>query len=164
MFPFVRAMPARSNISGRATKSSCRSGAEIDEGVAVRRFAVRHLPLLPYSYHALRRCVIELNRWPRVSVDALWRWARWTPWLPDLEAFFQQPSFQGDLIHAWNIPFESLLGPAQRCAQQAGHPFRLYAAGASWDRRRLEARRATSGCAGSIPCATRWRCCARATP
>ena len=107
----------------RRDKKHLPVGAEDDEGVAVRRFAVRHLPLLPYSYHALRRGVIELNRSPLIGVNMLWRWSRYTPWLPDLGAFFRKPSFQADLIHAWNIPFESLLGPAQRCAQQWDIPF-----------------------------------------
>jgi len=98
-------------------------GCETDEGVTVRRFPVRHLPLPPYSYHALRRLVIELSRRPWVSEAILWRWARFTPWLPELEAHLRSANDPCDLVHAWNIPFESLLGPAWRYARSHGIPF-----------------------------------------
>ena len=100
-----------------------------DEGVAVRRFAIRHLPLSPYSFYALRRLVIELSRRNWVNESTLWHWARFTPWLPGLEAHFQSAndrqctSLLCDLVHVWNIPFESLWGPAWRYARSHSIPF-----------------------------------------
>ncbi len=100
-------------------------GQEQDEGVVVRRFAVRHLPALPYSYHALRRLAVMGSQRAGVSEAALWRMARYTPWLPSLERSFDSQDMPFDLVHGWNIPFESLLGPAWRCARRAGIPFVL---------------------------------------
>jgi len=45
-----------------ARKAHLPAGVAEVEGVTVRRFAVRHLPLLPYSYLALRRLLVECSR------------------------------------------------------------------------------------------------------
>lgn len=95
------------------------------EGVAVRRFAVRHLPLLPYSYLALRRLLAECNRLGLIREGWLWRIARYAPWLPELERAFAASDTAGlpwipELLHLWNIPYESLWGPAWRYARRHG--------------------------------------------
>ena len=94
-----------------------------DEGVIVRRFAARHLPALPYSYHALRRLAVAGSRCPWIGEGRLWALARYTPWLPTMGEAFVSHDLSFDLVHGWNIPFESLLGPAQRFARRAGIPF-----------------------------------------
>lgn len=106
-------------------KARLESGAFMDEDVQVHRFPVRHLPLLPYSYHALRRLVVELNRLPCVPDAFLWRYARFIPWLPDLDRALEGNGDEYDVVHGWNIPFESLLGPAWRYARRRGIPFVL---------------------------------------
>ncbi len=99
------------------------AGGERDEGVMVQRFAVRHLPAAPYSYHALRRLAVAASRLPWIGEAWLWELARYAPWLPSMDAAFDANEKACDLVHAWNIPFESLLGPAQRYARRAGKPF-----------------------------------------
>ncbi len=100
--------------------------AEI-EGVTVRRFAVRHLPLLPYSYLALRRLLVECSCLGLGTEGWLWRIARYAPWLPGLERAFVSAESAGmpwrpELLHVWNIPFESLWEPAWRYARRRGIP------------------------------------------
>ena len=104
-------------------KAHLAAGRERDGVVGVTRFPVRHLPLLPYSYHGLRRLALMLDRIPLASTRLLWRLARYTPWLPDMARAFQSASPSFDLIHGWNIPFESLVGPAHDHARRHGIPF-----------------------------------------
>lgn len=99
------------------------AGHEEKEGVSIYRFPVRHLPLLPYSYHALRRLAVEMSRCTWISEGTLSRLARLTPWLPDLEKAFETGERICDLVHAWNIPYESLLIPAWRYVRRHRLPF-----------------------------------------
>ena len=108
-------------------KACLAPGREMDRMVGVSRFPIRHLPLLPYSYHGLRRLALMLDRIPLASTSLLWHLARYTPWLPDMERSFQdkvgKEAGEFDLIHGWNIPFESLLRPAFNYARRHDIPF-----------------------------------------
>lgn len=107
----------------RRDKTVLPVGRETDHGVEIRRFAIEHLPLLPYSYHGLRRLVVEASRLSIIPIGILWRLARYTPWVPALPRTLRQRPADVDLVHGWNIPFESLLAPAWRYAQRHNIPF-----------------------------------------
>ena len=74
-------------------------GREMDGTASVSRFPIRHLPLLPYSYHGLRQLALALDRIPLASTSLLWRLARYTPWLPDMERAFRDEVSEFDLVH-----------------------------------------------------------------
>jgi glycosyltransferase involved in cell wall biosynthesis len=98
-------------------------GESEDEGVRVRRFAVKHLPLSRYAYHGLRRAELVLDRVPWIGERFLWAAARYTPWLPAMERALRWETHDFDLVHGWNIPFEPLVKGAMGFARRHGLPF-----------------------------------------
>jgi glycogen(starch) synthase len=96
---------------------------ETHNGVHIRRFPVKHLPLPPIYYRAWRRGMAELSALPIRSVSLLRTMSRITPWVPGLEralAGLQPGTF--DLVHTTNIPFESMISAAARYAERVGIP------------------------------------------
>ncbi|MCS6802714.1 MAG: glycosyltransferase family 4 protein [Chloroflexota bacterium] len=105
--------PARKRLS---------PGTERLNGVTVTRFPVRHLPLSPLTYPALRRLVGLLGRAPggeRLALAA----AAATPFVPELALRLATTRERYDLIHAGNIPFDAIVAWAQALARRRGIPF-----------------------------------------
>jgi glycosyltransferase involved in cell wall biosynthesis len=96
---------------------------EAHNGVQIRRFKVRHLPLPPIYYRAWRRGMAELAALPVRSVSLLQRMSRITPWVPELErALVALKPGEFDLVHSTNIPFESMIGAASRYTERVRIP------------------------------------------
>ena len=92
-------------------------------GVAIRRFPVRHLPLPSIYYRAWRRGMAELSELPFDTTALLYRMSRVTPWVPSLRralGALPQDAFQ--LVHTTNIPFEAMIADAANYADRAGIP------------------------------------------
>ncbi len=99
------------------------STRETHNGVLIRRFPVRHLPLPPIYYRAWRRGMAELSDLTPKSVPLLYRMSVLSPWVPKLRrAFSALPPGAFDLVHSTNIPFESLIAGAADYAERAGIP------------------------------------------
>jgi glycosyltransferase involved in cell wall biosynthesis len=96
---------------------------ETHNGVAIRRFPVRHLPLPPIYYRAWRRAMAELSDLPGDPTALLYRMSNLTPWVPGLRRAFaslQPGAFE--LVHTTNIPFESMIAAAADYARRARIP------------------------------------------
>jgi glycogen(starch) synthase len=102
-------------------KVSCRE--ETLDQVHVRRFPVQHLPLMPYSYAAVRRLMAELSTLPVDFSPLLFRLSQLTPWVPSLDKYLDHLNHRFDLVHAWNIPYEGLIAAASRYAARQRIPF-----------------------------------------
>jgi glycosyltransferase involved in cell wall biosynthesis len=98
---------------------------ETHNGVHIRRFPVKHLPLPSIYYRAWRRGMAELSALPRSGrmVPVLQRMSRITPWVPSLErALAALPRGAFDIVHTTNIPFESMILAGARYAERVGIP------------------------------------------
>jgi glycosyltransferase involved in cell wall biosynthesis len=92
---------------------------ETHNGVYIRRFPVKHLPLPPIYYRAWRRGMAELSALPLRSVPLLHTMSRITPWVPGLErALSSLPPAAFELVHTTNISFESMISAAARYAER----------------------------------------------
>ncbi len=96
-----------------------------EQGVHIRRFPVRHLPIAPLAYPAIRRLLWLLSRLP-IPPAAAHRLARFTPWVPDLWRWLEQTEEPFDLVAGMTITFEPLLEAGLRLARRRGIPFALY--------------------------------------
>lgn len=97
--------------------------SEAHNGVHIRRFPVRHLPLPSVYYRAWRRGMAELSELPTRPVKLLHKLSRLTPWVPSLwRAFDKLPEGAFDLVHTTNIPFESMIEAAALYAERANIP------------------------------------------
>jgi glycosyltransferase involved in cell wall biosynthesis len=96
---------------------------EVHNGVTIRRFPVRHLPLPPVYYRGLRRVMAELSDLPADLTSLLYKMSRLTPWIPGLRrALDSLPSGAFELVHTTNIPFESMIAAAAGYAERVGIP------------------------------------------
>jgi glycosyltransferase involved in cell wall biosynthesis len=96
---------------------------ETHNGVTIRRFKVRHLPLPPIYYRGWRRAMAELSDLPPNSTRLLYAMSRLTPWIPSLEkALRTLPAGAFHLVHTTNIPFESMIASAANYAERARIP------------------------------------------
>lgn len=97
------------------------SPRDTHNGVLIRRFPVRHLPLPPIYYRACRRAMAEMSEVTSLSMAVLYRLARVTPWVPSLRsALTALPPGAFDLVHTANIGLESLIVAAAEYAERVG--------------------------------------------
>jgi glycogen synthase len=97
--------------------------AEMHNGVDICRFPVERLPFAPLTYPVLRRAMAELARLPVNTAPLLFALCRWTPRVPALERALDALSEPFDLVHAANIPLDSIIYAAFRFAQRRQLPF-----------------------------------------
>jgi glycogen synthase len=95
-------------------------------GVRILRFPVRHVPVAPLAYPAIRRLLWILSAIKPVPVPILARLARWTPWMPDLWRWLRETEELFDLVATMTITFEPLLEAGLRFAHRRDIPFVLY--------------------------------------
>ncbi len=128
---------ARAECFWMPASERLKESSEICSGVSVFRCAVRHLPLSPYSYYALRRSAMGLSRLP-LCRPLLLRCGSYMPWVPAFREALASTDDSFDLVHAVNISFESLPLAALEYAEQSGIPFLftpfLHVAGGHRDR------------------------------
>jgi glycosyltransferase involved in cell wall biosynthesis len=99
------------------------SPRDTHNGVLIRRFPVRHLPLPPIYYRGWRRAMAELSDLPLRSTSLLYKMSRLTPWIPSLwRALDKLPPGTFDLVHTANIPFESMITAAANYAERVSIP------------------------------------------
>jgi len=97
--------------------------AEVLNGVQVYRFPVHRRLNHALLFSIYRRGMAMLSVLP-VDTTPLLRWlARFTPHLPDFEAFLKEEGKAFDLVHGANITLDFMLAPALCLAQQHGLPF-----------------------------------------
>ncbi|MDQ4075335.1 MAG: glycosyltransferase family 4 protein [Chloroflexota bacterium] len=97
-----------------------------EQGLRIQRFPVRHPPLAPLAYPAIRRLLWILSHIQPVPAAALHRLARFTPWVPDLWKWLERTEQSFDLVAGMTICFEPLLESGLRFARKRGIPFVLY--------------------------------------
>ncbi len=96
---------------------------DVHNGVTIRRFPVRHLPLPSIYYRAWRRGMAVLSDLPFDSTGLLYRMSRMAPWVPSLRrALNALPPGSFDLVHTTNVPFESMIAAAADYAERVGIP------------------------------------------
>lgn len=96
---------------------------ETHNGVAIRRFPVKHLPLPAIYYRAWRRGMAEIASMGSGVAPMLYGLSRLTPWIPGLRrALKALPRGAFDLVHTTNIPFESMIADAASYAERVGIP------------------------------------------
>jgi glycogen(starch) synthase len=94
--------------------------------VDIRRFPVRHLPGAQLAYPGLRRLLALLSKVSFVSVGAMKRISRYTPWVPDLWRWTQESEQIFDLVAGMTIGFEPIMAAGQVYARRIGAPFICY--------------------------------------
>lgn len=100
-----------------------RSLGETHNGVHVRRFPVRHLPLPSIYYRGCRRVMAEMSDITPHSAPLLYRMSRITPWVPALRRALQAlPPRAFDIVHTANIGLESLISAAADYAERTVIP------------------------------------------
>ncbi|MBI4496599.1 MAG: glycosyltransferase family 4 protein [Chloroflexi bacterium] len=97
-------------------------GTDVVDGIMVHRHRLRYLQPAPLAYYLLRRLMPTLSRSSLVSDDLLERLGRLCPATPDLGPALDGISERVDLVHAFTIPFESLLLEARDFARRRGVP------------------------------------------
>ncbi len=103
-------------------KRTIAARTETHNGVEIHRFPVRRLPLAPRSYLAVRRGMAELSNLPFDLTRLLLAAGRFTPWVPELDRALAAPHEKFDLIHAANLPFDSIIYSAWRLARREKIP------------------------------------------
>lgn len=96
------------------------------EGMLIRRFAVRHLPLDYLAYPAIRRLLWLCSQARVIPLPLMHRLARFTPWVPDLWGWLDQTEEEFDVVAGMTICFEPLLEAGLRFAHQRAIPFVSY--------------------------------------
>ena len=96
------------------------------DGVQIRRFPVRHLPLPRLGYPVWRRLLWGLSRLSPVSVALMDRLARYTPYVPDLWRWLAETEEPFDLVAGMTICFEPFSTLGLRFARRRGLPFVAY--------------------------------------
>ncbi|HYO49697.1 MAG TPA: glycosyltransferase family 4 protein [Chloroflexia bacterium] len=99
------------------------SPRDTHNGVRIRRFPVRHMPLPAIYYRAWRRLMAEISDITPRSVPLLYKMCRITPWVPALRRALRDllpGTF--DMVHTANIPFEAMILAAAEYAERAGIP------------------------------------------
>ena len=107
----------------------CRRIADQEEthnGVRILRFPVRHLPVSSLTYPGVRRLLWLLSAAHPVPIEALFRLARFTPWVPDLGHWLATTDEPFDLVAGMTICFEPLIEMGLRFARRRGLPFVNY--------------------------------------
>lgn len=98
-------------------------------GVAVRRFPVRRLPLIsPLFYPAMRRLMYILSKSPlpdAAALPLLAQMSRAAPLVPALEKALKNAPSRFDLLHTSNTPLDGLIRPAFAYAQRHAAAFVL---------------------------------------
>ncbi len=99
------------------------SARDTRNGVSIRRFRVRHLPLPAIYYRGWRRVMAEIAGLGVGATPLLYRMSHFAPWIPSLgRALKTLTPGAFDLVHSTNIPFESMIADAARYAERAGIP------------------------------------------
>ncbi len=106
-----------------ASKRSLPAGEEVHNGVIIRRLPVRHLPLSGIVFPGTRRAMTWVSRGPRLGHKALFALGATTPLVPALRKELARLNPPPGVVHASNIPFDSLIYYAQRYARARGLPF-----------------------------------------
>ena len=109
--------PAASRLSVRE---------EWHDGVQILRFRVRHVPLATYAYPGLRRLLLILSKFSLIPLEALYRVARLTPWVPGLRQWLFRTAEEYDLVAGMTICFEGLIEAGLQFATDRGIPFVIY--------------------------------------
>lgn len=97
----------------------------IMDGVEIRRFPVRHLPLTPTSYMGLRRLLWIMSRLPLPAAFA-GRLSRLTPRVPDLWRWLSATDQSFDLVAGMNISYEPFMAAGLEFARRRQIPFVIY--------------------------------------
>ena len=98
-------------------------GTAEDEGVAVHRHALQHLRPSPWMYYLVRRLLPKLSQSTLFTEDLLWKLSRLSPRVPDLSSALERTQGRVDLVHAFTIPFESVIRDARDFARRRNVPF-----------------------------------------
>ena len=99
------------------------SARDTHNGVAIRRFRVRHLPLPAIYYRGWRRVMAEIAGFGAGTTPLLYRMSHFAPWIPSLgRALKALTPGAFDLVHTTNIPFELMIAAAARYAERVGIP------------------------------------------
>jgi glycosyltransferase involved in cell wall biosynthesis len=109
--------PRRRRIAGRE---------ETYLGVRILRFPVRHLPISSLAYPGVRRLLWVLSTVRPVPVRMIFRLARFTPWVPDLERWLATTDETFDLAAGMTICFEPLIQMGLQFARRRELPFVTY--------------------------------------
>lgn len=102
------------------------AGGSSHNGVSIHRFAVQHLLWTKWSYAVTRGIMTWLASLPIDASSLLFRLCRWLPRVPGLNRQLANgPPNTYDIVHATNIPADSMVSAAFRYATRHGLPFVL---------------------------------------
>ncbi|MFN8483590.1 MAG: glycosyltransferase family 4 protein [Anaerolineae bacterium] len=100
--------------------------ADIHDGVQIRRFPLRHLPLAKLSFPAVRRAMSHLSELPLDMTPVLPRVGQFTPWAPGLRAALRDAGPVWDVAAGMTITYDALLWPAMEWAARWRRPWLVY--------------------------------------
>ncbi len=96
------------------------------DGVEIRRFPLRHLPLAPLSFPVVRRSMSHLSDLPLDMTGVLPRIGQFTPWAPGLRAALRDAGPTWDVAAGMTITYDAFLWPAMEWAARWGRPWLVY--------------------------------------
>ena len=99
---------------------------ETHQGQRLLRFPVRHVPLAPASYTALRIGLRLASTYRLLPLASLFRLARFSPWVPGLCRWLAETHEQFDIVAGMMVLYEPVMEAGWRFARSHGLPFIIY--------------------------------------
>ncbi|MFN8474679.1 MAG: glycosyltransferase family 4 protein [Anaerolineae bacterium] len=115
--------------------------SDTHDGVQIRRFPLRHLPLAPLSFPVVRRSMSHLSDLPLNMSGVLPRVGQFTPWAPGLRDALRDAGPIWDVAAGMTITYDALLWPAMEWAERWKRPWLVYPLTHMADRRGGSVRR-----------------------
>ncbi|MCW5850194.1 MAG: glycosyltransferase family 4 protein [Anaerolineae bacterium] len=99
---------------------------EVHDGVAIRRFPVRHLPASSIVFPAIRRLMTQAAALPFDTRAFLRAIGQFTPWTPELRSALRTAGPQWDVVGGMTVTYDALMWPGAEWAERWGRPWLFY--------------------------------------
>ncbi len=106
----------------RRDKSAVELLNETHNDVFIERFPVEYLPFSSLAFPALKRGMAMIAEFAPQNTSLLFALARYTPYVPSMDAALDTTSEHFDLVHTANISLDSSVYAAYRLAQRKNIP------------------------------------------
>lgn len=106
----------------RSDKGAVELENETHNDVFIERFEIEYLPFSRLTFPVIRRGMAMLAQMPRDNSSLLFALARYTPYVPSLDAAMDTTSEHFDLVHTGNISLDSAVYGAYRLAKRKRIP------------------------------------------
>ena len=99
---------------------------DVHDGIAIRRFRLRHLPASRLAFPVVRRLMAELAALPLDTRRLLRAVGQFTPWAPGLRAALAAAGPAWDVAGGMTVTYDALLWPGAEWAARWRRPWLFY--------------------------------------